>query len=73
MIFLVLVPILVFFVMKDKEDLVLWAGNFLPRNRPLMIRIWKEMDEQISNYIRGKFIEVLIVEEPLICSSSCSI
>ncbi len=60
-IFLVLVPILVFFVMKDKEDLVLWAGNFLPRNRPLMIRIWKEMDEQISNYIRGKFIEVLIV------------
>jgi len=60
-IFLVLVPILVFFVMKDKDDLVLWVGNFLPRNRPLMIRIWKEMDEQISNYIRGKFIEVFIV------------
>ena len=26
-----------------------------------MIRIWKEMDEQISNYIRGKVIEVFIV------------
>ena len=46
--------------MKDKEDLVL-GRQFPPRNRPLMIRIWKEMDEQISNYIRGKFIEVLIV------------
>ncbi len=61
MIFLILVPILVFFVMKDKDDLVDWAGNFLPRNRPLMSRIWREMDEQISNYIRGKFVEILIV------------
>lgn len=60
-IFLVLVPILVFFVMKDKDQLVLWAGNFLPRNRPLMNRIWKEMDEQISNYIRGKAVEIFIV------------
>lgn len=60
-IFLVLVPILVFFMMKDKEDLVVWVGNFLPRNRPLMSAIWKEMDEQIANYIRGKVVEILIV------------
>jgi len=60
-IFLVLVPILVFFMMKDKEQLVIWAGNFLPRNRPLMSAIWKEMDEQIANYIRGKVVEILIV------------
>ena len=61
MIFLVLVPILVFFVMKDNQLLVSWAANFLPRNRPLMSSIWKEMDQQISNYIRGKAIEILIV------------
>ena len=61
MIFLVLVPILVFFVMKDKDDLVLWVGNFLPRNRPLMSRIWKEMDGQLSNYIRGKVVEIFLV------------
>lgn len=61
MILLVLVPILVFFMMKDKDELVQWAGNILPRNRPLMSRIWKEMDEQISNYIRGKVVEILIV------------
>lgn len=60
-IFLVLVPILVFFVMKDKRQLVKWAGNFLPRNRPLMSKIWQEMDQQISNYIRGKAVEILIV------------
>ena len=61
MILLVLVPILVFFMMKDKDELVQWAANILPRNRPLMSRIWKEMDEQISNYIRGKVVEILIV------------
>lgn len=60
-IFIILVPILVFFVMKDKEKLLSWTGNFLPRNRPLMIRIWHEMDQQLSNYIRGKALEILLV------------
>ena len=48
-------------MMKDKDELVLWFGNFLPRNRPLMSAIWKEMDEQIANYIRGKVVEIIIV------------
>lgn len=60
-IFLILVPILVFFMMKDKDELVQWYGNFLPRNRPLMSAIWQEMDEQIANYIRGKVVEIFIV------------
>lgn len=60
-VFLVLVPILVFFVMKDRDELVRWAGNFLPRNRPLMKRIWEEMDQQIANYVRGKVVEIIIV------------
>ncbi len=61
LVFLILVPILVFFVMKDKSQLIEWAGNFLPRNRPLMSKIWHEMDQQISNYVRGKGLEILIV------------
>jgi putative permease len=60
-VFIVLVPILVYFMMKDKSALINWAGNFLPRNRPLMSRIWLEMDQQISNYIRGKVLEIFIV------------
>ncbi|MGI9251592.1 MAG: AI-2E family transporter [Pseudohongiellaceae bacterium] len=60
-VFLVLVPILVFFMMRDKDELVRWSQNFLPRNRPLMSRIWREMDQQIANYVRGKFVEILIV------------
>jgi len=60
-VFLVLVPVLVFFMLKDKQQLVLWIENLLPHNRPLMVQVWREMDLQLSNYIRGKSLEILIV------------
>jgi putative permease len=38
-----------------------WARGFLPRDRGILVRVWREMDHQIGNYVRGKFIEILIV------------
>ena len=61
LVFLVLVPVLVFFMLKDKSKLVHWISNLLPHNRPLMLQIWMEMDQQLANYIRGKALEVLSV------------
>lgn len=60
-VFLILVPVLVFFMLKDKSLLVRWISNLLPHNRPLMLQVWKEMDEQLANYIRGKVLEMSIV------------
>ena len=60
-IYLVLVPILVFFMLKDRDILVGFTLSLLPQKRKLLTRIWKEMDAQIANYIRGKFIEIIIV------------
>ncbi|WP_192035303.1 AI-2E family transporter [Halomonas sp. YLGW01] len=60
-IYLVLVPILVFFMLKDRERLVGFTLWLMPRKRDLMTRIWHEMDAQIANYVRGKFIEIVIV------------
>ncbi|MBP5978688.1 MAG: AI-2E family transporter [Halomonas sp.] len=60
-IYLVLVPILVFFMLKDREVLVGFTLSLLPQKRALLTRIWREMDHQIANYIRGKFIEIMIV------------
>lgn len=60
-VFLVLVPVLVFFMLKDKTLLVRWVSNLLPHNRPLMLQVWKEMDEQLANYIRGKALEIILV------------
>ncbi len=61
LIYAILVPLLVFFFLKDREQILGWLGAFLPSERPLLNRIWVEMNEQISNYARGKLIEIMIV------------
>lgn len=60
-IYVILVPFLVFFMMKDKERIVDWVSHHLPRNRALASAIWIDVDRQIGNYIRGKFFEILII------------
>lgn len=61
LIYLVLVPILVFFFLKDGEMMMRAFAAVLPKKRQLMRNIWLEMDLQIANYVRGKAIEILIV------------
>jgi putative permease len=60
-VYLVLVPILVFFLLKDKEQIIAWATGFLPSDRPLTEQVWTEVDRQIGNYARGKVWEIFIV------------
>ncbi|MFZ7109127.1 AI-2E family transporter [Avibacterium avium] len=56
-----LVPLMVFFLLKDKQELLTYISGFLPRNRKLADKVWQEMQKQIANYIRGKIIEILVV------------
>ena len=59
--YLVLVPLMVYFALKDKQMMLNWFTEFLPERRELLQRIWHEVDIKIANYIRGKFIEILII------------
>jgi putative permease len=61
MIYLFLVPMMVFFFLKDKELFLSWFVQFLPDERHLTVRVWEEIDEQIGNYVHGKFAEVFIL------------
>ena len=61
LIYLVLVPILVFFFLKDADLILGSIGKVLPDRRPIMAQVWAEMKAQVSNYVRGKFLEILIV------------
>jgi len=61
LVYLVLLPFLVFFFLKDKRVLIGWLNNYLPRDRELLVTIWYDIDRQIGNYVRGKFLEILIV------------
>lgn len=61
LLYLVLVPILVFFFLKDGHMMVFWLTGFLPIKRHVLSNVWLEMDQQIGNYVRGKVVEIVIV------------
>ena len=61
LVYLILLPLMVFFFLKDKHRIIDWATRFMPAERRLLHHVWTDVDRQIGNYVRGKFIEVLIV------------
>ncbi len=61
LVYLILLPLMVFFFLKDKDEIVSWMAAFLPDNRTLSSQVWQEVDQQIGNYMRGKFWEILII------------
>ncbi|NVK31823.1 MAG: AI-2E family transporter [Gammaproteobacteria bacterium] len=60
-IYSILVPMMVFFALKDKVVILRWVSRFLPNRSDISSRVWADVDEKIANYIRGKFIEILII------------
>lgn len=61
LVYLILVPLMLFFFMKDKHKIVDWSVRWLPKERYLANRVWAEVNAQIGNYIRGKVLEIFIV------------
>lgn len=61
LVYLVLVPLLVFFFLKDREQIIQWVVGFLPPQRGVLSQVATEVNEQIGNYIRGKVLEIIIV------------
>ena len=61
LIYLILVPLMVFFMLKDKPYFTDSISRLLPRERRLITQVGNEMNVQIANYIRGKVIEIIIV------------
>ena len=61
LVYLILGPVLVFFLLKDKDQIIGWLLAFLPSERGVLDQVWYEMDDQIGNYVRGKVYEIFIV------------
>ncbi|MCC5841752.1 MAG: AI-2E family transporter [Opitutales bacterium] len=60
-VYLILVPFLVFFFLQDKAKILAWFSGFLPKEHQLAQKVWQETNRQLANYIRGKFWEIVIV------------
>ena len=61
LVYAILVPLMIFFFLKDKDAIQAWLSRFLPSDHTLVSHLWQEMDAQIGNYIRGKVYEIIIV------------
>lgn len=60
-VYLVLVPLLVYFLLTDQHKILAWLAEFLPRRRRLIIEVWTEVYTKTGHYVRGKALEILIV------------
>ncbi|MFT4652503.1 MAG: putative permease [Kangiellaceae bacterium] len=61
LIYIILVPLMVFFMLNDKKAFMRSISSILPKERRLITQVGEEMNTQIANYIRGKVIEIAIV------------
>ncbi len=61
MVYLVIMPILVFFMLKDKHRIIAWFRQYIPDNHGLTAQVWRDVDFQVANYVRGKFLEIILV------------
>ncbi len=59
--YLFLVPLLAFFLLKDKDYFLAQAKLFMPEESTLISDVWQEVHLGLGNYISGKFLEALIL------------
>lgn len=60
-IYLVLVPLLVYFFLMDKNRLLASFSRYLPTQNLTLHKIWADLKTQIGNYVRGKIWEIVII------------
>jgi putative permease len=60
-VYVFLVPLSVLFFLKDKESILTWIRGYLPQKPGLLLSVGQTMKIQLGNYVRGKFIEIVIV------------
>ncbi len=62
LVYIFLVPLVVFFLLKDKDSMITWVKQtFMPNENGALIEVWQEVKPQLGNYVKGKVIEFFIV------------
>lgn len=59
--YVVLVPLMVFFFLKDGKTIVTWVSRFLPKQQGLVQSVWISVNKKISAYIRGRVFEIVFI------------
>ena len=61
LLYIILFPILVYFFLFDRKNIIEGCLKIIPGDRAMLSQVWSEMDVQLSNYVRGKVLEIFIV------------
>ena len=61
LLYIILFPILVYFFFFDRKNIINGLTKIIPGDRTMLSKVWSEMDVQLSNYVRGKALEIIIV------------
>ena len=60
-VYIIIVPIMIFFLLYDKQSINEWFKKFFPEKLDLSRKAYAELDLKLGNYIRCKLIEIIIV------------
>lgn len=60
-VFALIIPVLVFFFLKDKDPLLEGFRRILPRDRELIDKIFQDVEDKTARYVRGTLWRILIV------------
>jgi putative permease len=71
MVYVILIPLVTLFLLKDKYKMIAWVQSFLPRNHGLLSTVWQDVQIQLGGYINGKVIELLLVSVATYIGFSC--
>ncbi|GAB6888114.1 AI-2E family transporter [Desulfothermus okinawensis JCM 13304] len=61
LIYMVLVPLITFFLLKDKDIILSFLKDLLPENIEFTSQIWSEVNAKIARFLQGKMWEIVIV------------
>lgn len=59
--YIVIIPILSFLMITDKESIIKAIKSIFPSNLDTSKKMWGEMNNQLMNYVSGKFMHVVIM------------
>lgn len=61
LVYLIIVPVMIFFLLKDKERIIAWLASFLPEHHELAGAVWRDVNRQLQSFVGGKVVQMLVV------------
>ncbi len=61
LVYLVLLPMMMFFLLKDKTTLLAGLRQQFPASSAILTPLWQQLDHQLLGYIQGKLLELVLL------------